>query len=333
MTDHNHRSDILFAAMVIVLMAAAWYVRDVLLLVYVAALFAVVLGPAVSAIRRVKIRRWRPSRGFAVLTIMLGVLLGVGLLVLFIAPPIVRDIQAFSKDLPGKLQRLQEHFRSLPLAGRFNPYELQNYATGAVGGAMGLFRGIAGGVFGFVSFVVLLAYFIIDGERAFYWSLMLVPEAGRERLQRTLERAEGRVSKWLLGQLALMALLGTASGITFGLLHVKYAFALGVFAGLANIIPIIGPILSAVLATSVAAFDSWTKAGAVIVFYTVYQQLENAFLTPKIMKSTVNLPALTVIIALAIGGTLAGVAGALVAVPTAALIAVLVDEYVVKESS
>ena len=313
-------------------MAAAWYARDVLLLIYVAALFAVVVGPAVSAIRSVKIRRWRPSKGFAVLTIIVGVLLGIGLLVLFIAPPIVRDIQAFSKDLPGKIQRLQDHFHNLPMAGQFNPYELQRYATVGVGGAVGLFWGIAGGFFGFISFVILLAYFIIDGERAFHWSLMLVPAAGRERLQRTLERAEARVSKWLLGQLALMAILGTASGITFGLLHVKYAFALAVFAGLANIIPIIGPILSAVLATSVAAFDSWTKAGAVIIFYTFYQQLENAFMTPKIMKSTVNLPALTVIIALALGGTLAGVVGAIVAVPTAALIAVLVDEYVVKES-
>jgi predicted PurR-regulated permease PerM len=81
----------------------------------------------------------------------------------------------------------------------------------------------------------------------------------------------------------------------------------------------------------VAAFDSWSKAIAVLVFYLIYQQIENAYLTPKIMKTTVDLPALAVIIALTIGGSLAGILGALVAVPTAALIAVIVDEYVVKE--
>jgi predicted PurR-regulated permease PerM len=101
---------------------------------------------------------------------------------------------------------------------------------------------------------------------------------------------------------------------------------------MANIVPIIGPIVSVGLAVIVAAFDSWTKALGVLIFYLVYQQLENAFLTPKIMKSTVDLPALAVIIALAMGGSMAGVLGALVAVPTAALIAVIIDEYVVKRN-
>jgi predicted PurR-regulated permease PerM len=83
----------------------------------------------------------------------------------------------------------------------------------------------------------------------------------------------------------------------------------------------------------VAAFDSWGKAAGVLIFYVVYQQLENAFLTPKIMKSTVDLPALAVIIALALGGSIAGILGALVAVPTAALVAVIIDEYVVKKNA
>jgi predicted PurR-regulated permease PerM len=126
-----------------------------------------------------------------------------------------------------------------------------------------------------------------------------------------------------------MILLGTFSAIAFGLIHVRYSLALGVFAGLANIVPIVGPIASAVLASTVAAFDSWNKAAGVVLFYVVYQQVENAFLTPKIMKSTVDLPALAVIIALAIGGKLAGIIGALIAVPTAALIGVIVDEYLI----
>jgi predicted PurR-regulated permease PerM len=116
----------------------------------------------------------------------------------------------------------------------------------------------------------------------------------------------------------------------FALLQIKYFYALAVFAGVANIVPIVGPIAAVVLSGTVAAFDSWPKLAGVLVFFFVYQQIENAFLTPRIMKSTVDLPPLAVIIALSIGGTLAGVLGALVAVPTAALVAVLLDEYLVK---
>jgi len=225
-----------------------------------------------------------------------------------------------------------ERIHNLPLLSHVDMNALQQHATEALGGALGVAKGIAGGVVSFFSWLILTAYFILDGERAFRWFLSLFPASRRPRLQETAIRADQRVSKWLLGQALLMLILGTLSLIVFGLLRVKYFYALAVFCGMANIVPIIGPIVSVGLAVIVAAFDSWTKALGVLIFYLVYQQLENAFLTPKIMKSTVDLPALAVIIALAMGGSMAGVLGALVAVPTAALIAVIIDEYVVKRN-
>jgi predicted PurR-regulated permease PerM len=131
-------------------------------------------------------------------------------------------------------------------------------------------------------------------------------------------------------QAVLMLILGLCSLTVFWALKIKYFYALAVFAGLANIVPIIGPLASVVLASIVAAFDSWPKLLGVLIFYFVYQQLENGLLTPKIMGTTVDLPALAVIVALSLGGALAGVLGALVAVPTAALVAVFMDEYLVK---
>lgn len=113
------------------------------------------------------------------------------------------------------------------------------------------------------------------------------------------------------------------------LLLIYVSAALSVFAGLANIVPIIGPVMSVILAGIVAAFDSWWKLLGVVIFYFVYQQVENAFLTPRIMKSTLNLPPLAVIIALSLGGALAGVLG----VPTAALVTVILDEYVVRKET
>jgi predicted PurR-regulated permease PerM len=252
------------------------------------------------------------------------------LLIVFLAPPIVHDLQSFSAELPKRTQNIYARIQNMPFGRNIDVSSLQRYATEAVGGAFGLFAGIAGGVFGFISWLILTIYFILDGERAFNWALLFFPASQRERLRSTLQRAEGRVSMWLLGQGILMVLLGTSSAIAFRLMHVRYSLALGVFAGLANIVPIVGPVAAAVLATSVAAFDSWNKAAGVVLFYVVYQQIENAFLTPKIMKSTVDLPALAVIIALAVGGKLAGVVGALVAVPTAALLGVIIDEYLIQ---
>jgi len=99
--------------------------------------------------------------------------------------------------------------------------------------------------------------------------------------------------------------------------------------GLFNIIPIAGGVITIVIAALVAALDSWTKMAGVLIFYIVYVNLENAVLTPRIMRHSVNLMGLTILVALLFGTALAGVVGALVAVPTAALVAVLLDEYAV----
>jgi predicted PurR-regulated permease PerM len=110
---------------------------------------------------------------------------------------------------------------------------------------------------------------------------------------------------------------------------VRYFFLLGVVMGMMNLIPIVGGVITILLAAGVAALDSWTKMAGVLIFYAIYVNVENAFLIPRIMRSSVNLMGLTVLIALISGTEIAGILGALVAVPTAALVAVLVDEYLV----
>jgi predicted PurR-regulated permease PerM len=138
------------------------------------------------------------------------------------------------------------------------------------------------------------------------------------------------MSKWLFGQGLLMLILGVTSTAVFAILHVRYFFLLGVLMGLMNIVPIAGGVITILLVGLVAALDSWTKMAGVFIFYLVYINIENAYLIPRIMRQSVNLMGLTVLIALIAGTELAGVVGALVAVPTAALIAVLIDEYFVQ---
>jgi predicted PurR-regulated permease PerM len=112
---------------------------------------------------------------------------------------------------------------------------------------------------------------------------------------------------------------------------VRYAYALGVIMGLFNIVPVAGALVSVSVVVLIAALDSWGRVAGVLIFYFIYLQIENTWLTPRIMRTQVDLAGLTILIALLIGSSLAGIIGAMVAVPTAVLVAVLLNEYAVHE--
>jgi predicted PurR-regulated permease PerM len=327
---HSLRSDILFGLGVLIAIYIAVQVIDVLLLIYVSALFAVVISPAIRFIRRLKIGNWRPGRGLAILVLLATIFTGLILFLMFALPPMIRDAQDLAANWPARLAGITARIRNVPFFGGIDQDKLQTYAAGIIGGAFGFFRSFAGGLFALFSWFILTAYFILDGERAFHWGVSLFPLEHQGRLERTLHRAENRMRHWLIGQAMLMCVLGLSSFVVFALLGLKYFYALAAFAGLANIIPIVGPIAAVTVASVVALVDSPTKLLGVLAFFAIYQQIETAFLTPRIMRTTVDLPPLAVITSLALGGALAGVLGALVAVPTAALCAVLIDEYLVQ---
>jgi len=262
---------------------------------------------------------------------MLSLVLGLTVFLVFALPPIYYNAREFGSDWPRLLASISRS--GIPFAENIRAADLQAYGTEIVGGAAGLFRNVAGGVFGLFTGIILTVYFIIDGQRAFHWTVSLFPVRHQERLSNTLFKAERRMRNWLLGQTLLMLALGLASFVVYFALGIKYFYVLAMYACLANIIPIVGQLSSVVLACTVAAFDSPHKLVGVLIFYAVYSQLESGFLTPRIMKSTVDLSPLAVIIALVLGGALAGILGALVSVPTAALISVFVDEYLVKRKS
>jgi predicted PurR-regulated permease PerM len=329
----GRRADIVFTIALLAVLFVAWQIIDVLLLIYVAMLFAVVLSPAVDTVRRIDVFGHRPGRGLAILLLLVGVLAAIALFLIFFVPPVLNDLQAFAQNWPNKMHDFSARVRQYPFMENFDAGKLANYWAEIAGGALGFARGLAGGIFAFFSWFILTAYFIVDGDRTFHWAMSMVPRKQRERLEPTLQRAEKRVSMWLMGQGALMLILFTYTIILFGVLRLPYFYALALFCGLANIVPIIGPVVSVGLAALVALGVSPIKMALVIAGYIVYQQVENAFLTPRIMKSTVDLPPLAVICALAIGGALAGVLGALVAVPTAALLNVIIDEYLVRKDA
>jgi predicted PurR-regulated permease PerM len=335
--DNTARGNIIFIFALAFVLYVAWLIREVLVLLYVSALFAVVLSPAVRATSRLTIGRWRPFRESGAGAIFVLVLAVAFFIVAFSSlafPPIIRDLQGFSGEMPGRLPALLDKLHQVPFASRIDTGEIisriQDFATQGAGYLLTSAKNWAGSLARIVVGFVLTLYFLLEGDQAYRWALSFLPRLRRKRLDATLQRAFGRMGKWLVGQASVMLVLGLASTIVFVALHLRYAYALGVLTGMLNIVPVLGVAISLVLALLVAAIDSWDRVLGVAIFFFIYIPIENYYLIPRIMRNRVNLPALAIFIALILGSALEGVLGAMVAIPTAVLVAVLLDEYAIR---
>ena len=330
------RGHIVFTIAVLLLLALAWTLTKELMILYVSALFAVVLMPVVVRITQFKIRSYQASRPVAIIFLIFSVVLVLSLFFTIGLPPVLHDLRGFSTELPQRIPEVVARIKKLPMADKIGVDSLAQRAQGAFTATAGyLFTSLPmwlSHIFDILTTAFLLIYFMLEGEFAYSFFLSLFPSSQRRRLDATLIRAEHKVSKWLLGQGLLMLILGISSTIVFGFLHVRYFVLLGFLMGAFNMIPIAGGVITILLAAGVAALDSWTKAAGVLIFYAIYVNLENAILIPRIMRSSVNLMGLTVLVALLLGTALAGIVGALVAVPTAAIITVLLEEYAVQKN-
>jgi predicted PurR-regulated permease PerM len=334
--QRSPRSNILFAFAIGLALYVAWLLRHQLVVLYVSALFAVVLMPIVELLQRARIGSWRPNNGWAVLIMLLALatfLIGFGFLAV---PPVSHDLEQLSEQTP-KLPELIGKLHNIPGISRLFGDQLASKAQGYAGEAaayilLGM-KDWVGKIADLATGVILTMYFILDGDRAYHWFLTFIAPRNRTRLDQTLQRAGARMGRWLLGQASLMLILGMCSTAVYVLLHIRYAYALGVLTGLLNIIPVLGAAVTILLVLIVAAIDSWMHVLGVAIFYLIYIQVENSYLTPRIMQNRVNLPGLGILVALLIGFGLAGVLGALVAVPTAVLVAELLDEYLACKDS
>ncbi len=291
--------------------------------------------PIVDRIAKLKIGGRRPSKPAAIFLLVVGVALVVAIFLTVGLPPVLHDLNQFSADLPQRIPKMISKLDQLPIANRLGVDDIARRSEGALTTTasylMTSLPNWLSHLFDILSALFLCIYFMLEGDAAYQFTLSLFPLTHRSRLGAAIARAHRKMSNWLLGQGLLMIILGVSSTVVFAILHVRYFLLLGFLMGLFNIIPIAGGVITITLSAIVAAFDSWSKLFGVIVFYVLYINVENAYLTPRIMSSSVELSGLTVLIALLCGTALAGIVGALVAVPTAALIAVLLEEYAVQK--
>jgi predicted PurR-regulated permease PerM len=191
---------------------------------------------------------------------------------------------------------------------------------------VGAVAGVVGGLFGLVTVLILTFYLLIEADNLQRTMLRLFPARDRQRVAAASRDITMKVSAWLGGQLVLGAVIGASSAAGLWLLGIPYFYVLALISGVGELIPVVGPILSAIPAIALASTVSLNKVVLVIVFFIVQQQFENHVLVPKIMQRQVGVSAVTVIIALLIGGNLLGFAGAILAIPSAAILQVLFFE-------
>ena len=328
------RGNIVFAFAIALVLATAYLMRQILLLLYVSALFAVVLSPIIRAITRIHVGKWHPGRGLAILLLLLSLAAAAALFFAFALPPVLQDVQSLVAELPTRGPQLLDQLHRVPFVSHLNlsgiNSKLQGFASNFAEYLLLSLSGWASKLADLLAVLFLTVYFMLEGDEAYRWVLSFFPKHTRERLNKTLLRADARMGKWLVGQGGLMLILGLCSLIVFVLLKIRYAYALAVLMGVLNIIPIVGAMVSMALVLLAAATDSWEKVAGVAIFYAIYAQVETSYLTPRIMKSSVDLSALGVLVALLMGSKLAGVVGAMIAVPTAVLVSVLIQEYLVQ---
>ncbi len=329
------RSYIVFAFAIALVLLLAYFMREILMLLYVSALFAVVLMPVIRGITRIRIGKWHPGRGLAIFLLLLSVAAAATLFFAFALPPVLKDVQSLVAEMPGRGPRLLDRLHRIPFISHVNlsglNAKMQGFASNFAEYLLLSITAWASKLADIGAVIFLTIYFMLEGDEAYHWVLSFFPRPSRERLNRALLRADARMGKWLLAQGGLMLILGICSLIVFIAFKIRYAYALAVLMGVLNIIPIVGAMVSMALVVLAAATDSWEKVVAVTVFYAIYAQVETSYLTPRIMKSRVDLSALGVLIALLVGSKLAGVVGAMIAVPTAVLVSVLIQEYLVQD--
>jgi predicted PurR-regulated permease PerM len=312
---------------VVLLASSALYaVRNVLVLVVIALFIAVSLDPAVRWLIRRGVRR-----SFAV-TLIVIVLLGVVALFLYsVVPPLVGQAGRLTSQLPQFIGQLPEKSRTYrELSNRLHLTDkLSEYASqlpGKLGGsAVNFVRRFLGALLSGLTVLVLTIYFMADLPRLRRGFVRLFPRPHRPRIAEVLNVVVDKVGAYMIGNLIISVFAGVSSFIALELLGVPYALPLAVAVAIADLIPLVGATLGAALCVLVSLVTSalWPTTVLVLVFFIAYQQFENYLIAPRVLRNTVDMSSVAVLLAALLGGTVLGVVGALMAIPIAAAIKVL----------
>jgi predicted PurR-regulated permease PerM len=320
-------------AVTVILFAVLWAAREALLLIYVSALMAMGFSPIVHVLERLRgVPRW-----LAILVIYLAIIIVLVLIGLMIIPPLVAQAASLWAKMPTYFNSFQTFLISHKLIVHRVTLEeaVQNAPSGAGGNAVGTalvaISSLIGGIFGLITILILSFYLLIEAQPMFDALMRFVPAGRRADVATAARQAVIKVSAWLRAQFVLAGVMGVFVAIGLYVLDVPYFYVIALIAAIGETIPIVGPIIGGIAAVGVAITVSTKLALMVGVYFLVLHQLEANVLVPKIMERRVGVSPVVVMVALLIGGAVWGLVGAILAIPTAAIISVIVSEFAPEE--
>ena len=321
---------ILRTIFILLLLWFLYLVRDILLLVFLAIIIVSAIDPIVDWFQKRKI-----PRSLTVLVIYVLFLSALGTAIGLLIPPLTSEIRGLGESFPSLVEKFSGYFRIIrDYAVSHNLQQNVSNFTANISERMSqagssIFSGTISFIGGIFSFVVVLSvafYMSVQekGIKKFFASLM--PEEHREYVTGFVDRIQFKMGRWLQGQFFLMFIVFALDYVGLLLIGAPYALVLALIAGILEIIPYIGPIISAVIAVAISFLHGPLIGLLVLGLFILVQQLEGYVLTPLIMKKAVGLNPVVVILALLIGAKLGGVMGIIVAVPVATVIGEVVND-------
>jgi predicted PurR-regulated permease PerM len=309
-------------------------VRGTLLLLGIAIFLAVALGPAVGFFARVL------PRAAAILLVYVLILCVFGGVLALVVPPVVNGASDLSRNIPGYIDDLRNNARFREFDNKYDvttrlTKEAQKLPS-KLGDAAGALQGIAAGVFNaafqLLTILTMTFFLLLDGRRIANFLNRRAAHDHRERLRGILERTYKSTSGYVAGALTITSINGILTFIVLSILGVPFAVPLAVLMSFFGLIPLVGATIGGVIILIVTLFTDFPSATIVYgIFLVLYQQFENNVLQPTIFRRTVNVPPLAVIVAILAGSSLLGVVGALVAIPIAAALQIVLREYFSEE--
>ena len=311
---------------------ALYSIRGALLIIYISGLLALGFTPMIRTLERQRfVGKGRLPRWAAILVLYFGLMALIASILAIVLPPLLGQFAELWKDLPTHLTRVQSLLVQYGLLDhQLTSDEILKLLPGAgvavtvILGALGSAVGTLGTI---VAILILPYYLLVEADGLQSGLLKLFPADRRPWLARVTRDVTFKVGAWLNGQILLGLIMGVTASIGLWLLGVPYFYVLGLIAAVGEFIPVVGPIISAVPAILLAGTISVQKAVLVAAFFGVQQFVEGNILVPRIMERQLGVSAWSVIVALLIGSELLGIVGAILAVPTAAIVQVFLQEY------
>jgi predicted PurR-regulated permease PerM len=317
----------------IVLIEVVQAAKGILIWIFVAIFLALALNPAVESLQRRGVAR----RGLAVGIVFIGAVLVIVAIAATIIPTLVSQVNDFVDAVPGYVEDLTAGRGKLGFLER--DYQITERVREALGEggaskllgfsgtALAVTKGVVTAVIATVTIAFLTFFMLLEGPAWVERFYSLLPAEQQPRWRKIGHDIYDTIGGYVTGNLAISLIAGVVSTAVLLALDVPFAVALGLLVAILDLIPLAGATIAAILVTTVAFLDSTTSGVIVLIFFILYQQLENHVLQPIVYGRTVKLSPLAVLIAVLIGAELAGVVGALAAIPVAGTIQVILVDW------